>query len=285
MIANDQLQFAELKHNTRIAYIDYGNKNQETLLFIHGLANYLWVWKWNIATLQKNYRCIAIDLPGNGHSSRGNYPYSIQYFIEIILEFIQTLGLKKVSLVGHSMGGQIALQLAIQQSSVVKQLILSAPAGLEYYTPHDATLFKAAISFGNFLALDETHIIQSINTSFYAHEKIAAEIIKDLNSLIQSHDRKSYRRMLELCIDSMLDHQVFHQLHHIQNKVLILFGENDQLIPNRFLHPVSTKEIALKGAAQMQDAQVITFPETGHFVHIERAEEVNNAIHEMMSKS
>lgn len=284
MIAREELQFVELKNNIRIAYIDCGDKKKETILYLHGLANYLWVWKWNIAELQTNYRCIAIDLPGNGFSSRDDYAYSIHFFSEVILDFIQTLKLKNVSLMGHSMGGQIALQLAISDGNSINRLILSAPAGLEYYSPNDATLFKAAISFGNFLAMDETHIIQSINSSFYRHEKVAAEIIKDLNTIIGMNNRASYRRMLEMCIDSMLEQQVFHQLKTIKNKTLIFFGENDQLIPNRFLHPVSTKEIALRGAEQMQNAKAIVYKETGHFVHIERAHEINEEMLKWMKE-
>ncbi len=284
MIVKEELQFVELKNNTKIAYIDCGQQKKETILFIHGLANYLWVWKWNIAELQKTYRCIAIDLPGNGFSSRGNYPYSINYFAEIIVAFIDALQLKNVSLAGHSMGGQIALQVAIHEGSKINKLILSAPAGFEYYSPHDATLFKSAIAFGNFLAMDETHISQSINSSFYRHEKIASEIIADLNKIIQNNDRIAYRKMLELSIDSMLDTQVFHLLNKIKNNALVFFGENDQLIPNRFLHPVSTKDIAEKGAKQMVQAKAITYKETGHFVHIEKASEVNEEIVKFMEE-
>ncbi len=282
MAKQEEVQYIDLNNQTKIAYIDCGDNKKETLLFIHGLANYLWVWKWNIASLQEKYRCIAIDLPGNGFSSRGDYPYSIEYFTDTVHQFIDALNLKQVSLVGHSMGGQIALQFALKYGSTINKLILSAPAGFEYYSPHDATLFKAAISFGNFLAMDETHISQSINSSFYRHEKIASEIISDLNSIIQSNDRILYRKMLELCIDSMLDKQVFKHLKEINNKTLVFFGENDQLIPNRFLHPVTTKEIAEKGAKQMKHAEVMTFKNTGHFVHIEQAELVNSKIVQFM---
>jgi len=284
MIAKEELQVVSLKDGIKIAYIDCGNKDKEPIIFIHGLANYLWVWKWNVAELQEKYRCIAIDLPGNGFSSRGNYPYSMQFFAALILEFMDTLKLSNVSLAGHSMGGQIALQVALLQGSRINKLILSAPAGFEYYSFHDATLFKSAIAFGNFIAMDETHIMQSINSSFYSNTKIASEIISDLNSIIKHNDRIQYRRMMELCIDSMLDTQIFHQLKKIANKTLVFFGENDQLIPNRFLHPVSTKEIAKKGAKEMQDAKVIIYKETGHFVHIEKAEAVNKEIIRFMKK-
>lgn len=284
MEMKEEVKFVVLSNQIKMSYIQYGQTNKETLLFIHGLANYLWVWKWNIATLQETYNCIAIDLPGNGFSSRGDYPYSIDFFSSVILEFIHVLKLKHVTLVGHSMGGQIALYMAIHHESVIRKLILSAPAGFEFYSPHDATLFKSAIAFGNFLAQDETHIIQSINASFYNHQKIASDIIRDLNLIIQSNDRIEYRRMLELCIDSMLDTQVFYQLKTIQKPTLIFFGENDQLIPNRFLHPVTTRDIAIKGAEQMQQANVITYKRSGHFVHIEQAERVNEAISKFMEQ-
>ena len=80
----------------------------------------------------------------------------------------------------------------------------------------------------------------------------------------------------------MLDKQVFKHLKEINNKTLVFFGENDQLIPNRFLHPVTTKEIAEKGAKQMKHAEVMTFKNTGHFVHIEQAELVNSKIVQFM---
>jgi pimeloyl-ACP methyl ester carboxylesterase len=245
---------------------------------VHGLANYLWVWKWNIAALQENHRCIAIDLPGNGFSSRGDYAYSIDFYVSCLLEFAAILKLNKVTLVGHSMGGQIALRMALLHPMALKHLILIAPAGLEYFNAHEAMMYSSMIQFGSLFSMDEAHIAQSIQSSFYAHPVVAEEIIKDLNAIIQANDRKSYRRMIEKCISSMLSQQVFHKLGNIEIPVLILFGEQDQLIPNRFLHPVTPHEIAIQGAKKMKHAHVAIFKKAGHFVHIEKANEVNSAI-------
>lgn len=278
MNGNGDVNFAELPDGTRIAYIDCGKRSGPTLLFIHGLANYLWVWKWNIAKLQENYRCIAIDLPGNGFSSRGDYPYSIPYFADTIAAFVHVLHLRQVHLVGHSMGGQIALQCALNKHFPIHGLILCAPAGFEYYSPGEATLFKSAIAFGNFMAMDESHIAQSIHASFFGHHAVAEQIIDDLQKIIQRNDRVAYRRMLEMSIDSMLDTQLFPSLKLIQHKTLVFFGENDQLIPNRFLHPVTTRDIGMQGCREMPDALLYTYKDTGHFVHIEQAGQVNQAI-------
>ncbi|MDO8897890.1 MAG: alpha/beta fold hydrolase [Bacteroidales bacterium] len=59
----------QIDENTEIAYIDEGS-GKETIIFIHGLGSYLPAWKKNIEGLSSDFRCIAIDLPGYGKSSK-----------------------------------------------------------------------------------------------------------------------------------------------------------------------------------------------------------------------
>lgn len=276
------LKLIELEEGVKIAYYEIGDTKKPTLLFIHGLANYLRVWELNMIELKNNFNCIAIDLPGNGMSSRGDYDYKISFFSNIIIQFLKAKKIKKATLVGHSMGGQIALFTALKNETIIEKLILCAPSGLEYYSTHEATLFKSAIMLGDFLNMDEVHISQSINSSFYKTTFITQKIIDDLNFIIKNNDRVSYRRMLDMCIKSMLDEQIFKELKNIKQPTLVFFGENDMLIPNRFLHPVSTKEIAQKGVKEMPNASLITYAQTGHFVQMERPTEMNLAIEKWM---
>lgn len=277
--------YAELEPGLRIAYTDSaGAESRPVVLFIHGLANYLQVWQWNILVLQNQARCIAIDLPGNGHSSRGDFDYSIAFFSRTLHRFLAHLGIKKAWLAGHSMGGQVAMQAALDDPGRVEGLFLFAPAGFEYYSPHEALLFKSAITLGNFLNTDEVHLAQSINSSFHQSSPLAQRIIDDLNKIIGANDRLRYRAMLEKCIHSMLDQPMFEALSRIQQPAQIFFGENDMLIPNRFLHPVGTRVIAERGTARMPQAELLMYPETGHFVHIERAAEVNDAVARFLSR-
>ncbi len=279
-----ELKRVVLTQSIEVAYSDSGTKNKPTLLFIHGLANYHGVWNWNIDTLQAHFRCIAIDLPGNGFSSRNNTVYSVDYYAGILIEFIQALQLKEVVLVGHSMGGLIALKVALSNKVPLQKLILCAPAGFEKYTPHESVLFKSAIALGNFLNLDETQVSQSVRTSFFRQSRMTEKIIADLCKIIQQNNRSLYRSMLEQSIHSMLDENTFSELKHIRCKTLIFFGEEDALIPNKFLHPVSTVEIATKASEQIPDATLILFKNCGHFVHIEMASEVNTAIIRFLSE-
>ncbi len=175
------LNYIDLAEDIKIAYIEAGDSKKPTLLFIHGLANYLRVWELNITELKNNFHCIAIDLPGNGMSSRGKYDYNVEFFSRTIIHFLEAKKIKKATLVGHSMGGQISLFTALKNPTVIEKLILCAPSGLEYYSPHEATLMQSAIMLGGFMNMDETHISQSINSSFFMTNFITSKIIDDLN--------------------------------------------------------------------------------------------------------
>jgi pimeloyl-ACP methyl ester carboxylesterase len=136
-----------------IAYMDEG-KGDDTLVFLHGLANYAPVWKHQVAGLSKHHRCIAIDLPGNGLSSRGDYPYSMFFYAECVVRFLEKMDLKKVVLCGHSMGGQIALIVALRYPHLLERLVLIAPAGLEYFHPHEVMLMQSALNMGGLFYSD-----------------------------------------------------------------------------------------------------------------------------------
>ena len=126
-----EVQFLQLNNEIEIAFTDEGKG--EVLLFIHGLASYLPAWNKNINELKSQYRCIAIDLPGFGKSSKPNAPISMEFYAEIIKDFCQKMKLNQVTLVGHSMGAQISLTAALKYPKLIKQMILFAPAGLETF--------------------------------------------------------------------------------------------------------------------------------------------------------
>jgi len=81
----DQIEYpyevkkVELFNDIELAYVDEG-KGDQTIIFIHGLGSYLPAWKNNIEGLMSDYRCIAIDLPGYGYSSKGKYEGSMTFF-------------------------------------------------------------------------------------------------------------------------------------------------------------------------------------------------------------
>lgn len=274
---NYTIHKVQLSNGCNVAYLDEG-RGIKTLLFVHGLATYSQTWALNIAGLSDKYRCIAIDLPGNGYSDGGDYPYGINFHSGCLYDFMQQLKLKDVVLVGHSMGGQIILNLVINHPTCCNELVLCAPAGFETYSPIEQTMFTAGIQLLDFFSTEENSLRQTIRTSFYNYPSKMEGMVKELVQLMSSQPTAQYRKMIEACIRSMMEEPVYDGLKTIQQHTLVLFGDNDALIPNNKLQMMSTKSLAEKGVGQMQNASLKMLPRCGHFLQLEKPDETNKLI-------
>jgi Predicted hydrolases or acyltransferases (alpha/beta hydrolase superfamily) len=267
----------QLGNGCNITYVDEG-KGPQTILFIHGLANYSMSWRKNIAALQSKFRCIAVDLPGNGFSDRGNFPYSISFFAACIYEMIERLRLNNLCIVGHSMGGQIAIRLLADHPDCAEKLVLCAPAGFETFTSFEKGMYHSAIGFFDMFSTEENSLRKSIYSSFYQQPSQGDDLIQELVDIMKAYPSRVYRNMIDACINAMLHEPVYEVLNTIQQPTLVLFGERDALIPNRLIHPVTTRQIALQGIQRLPNARLEMIERCGHFLQIEKADEVNELI-------
>lgn len=269
-------------YDINLAFTELGT-GEETLIFIHGLGHSRLAWMKNLNELSKYYHCIAIDLPGYGQSSDSlSYPYGMGFYAEVIFHLIQELGLKKVSLVGHSMGGQIAITFALNYPKLLKSLVLCASAGFEVFQPWEKVFFRSAMMFMDFVVDEEQSLNQVIESSFYEMPNSAHNYLKKLVEQMRQKDKKRYRKIMEQSISGMLDEPVFNRLSEIICPVQILFGNRDGFIPNRLIHPVSTKVIAENAVEKILDAHLEMIPFCGHFLQWEKSEVVNSIIKEFL---
>lgn len=128
MQAQHAIQSLELKvGDHQIHYLRAGDGPPVVLL--HGGASDCRDWLGTIAILSHSYSLYAPDLIGFGLSSRDNSGYYLSDFVEFTLEFIQTLGLGSVVLVGHSIGGRVCLEIALHHPEKVRRLVLIDTVG------------------------------------------------------------------------------------------------------------------------------------------------------------
>ncbi len=115
--------------NIGVHYREQGNAHQPTLLLIHGLGCSLKYWMCIFEAEElAHYRIIALDLPGFGMSEKpGKYDYSLFSQADIVFTFIQALHIQNLTLIGHSMGGSIAILLAYKYLEWVKRLLVIEP--------------------------------------------------------------------------------------------------------------------------------------------------------------
>ncbi|MCB0562062.1 MAG: alpha/beta hydrolase [Phaeodactylibacter sp.] len=273
---------ARLSDELEIAYFDEG-KGQEVILFIHGLGSYAPAWKKNMEALKNNYRCIAIDLPGYGKSSKGKYEASMSYYATVVKEFLHALGIEKATLAGHSMGGQIAITAALAYPELVERLVLVAPAGFETFHKGERQWFREVLTPTAVKLTTVEQIRENIAWNFYEMPGDAEFMVTDRIAMRSAVDFDAYCYIIPECVKGMVDQPVFDDLHNVQQPTLVVFGHQDNLIPNRFLNGGETEAIGKQGVAQMPNARLLMVDKAGHFVQFEQAATVNDAIRGFIS--
>ncbi|MEO1411702.1 MAG: alpha/beta fold hydrolase [Bacteroidota bacterium] len=277
-----EVHHLELADSLRLAYVDEG-AGAYTLLFIHGLGSNLQAWQKNIDVLKANYRCIALDLPGYGKSSRGAYPFDMPFFARAVRHFIDHLALENVVLVGHSMGGQIAVHTVLNSPERLAKLLLLAPAGFETFSQEERDWFQNFYTSAVVKATPEDQIIKNFHLNFHQFPDDAQFMIDDRLLLRQSSEYDDYCQMIPRCVQGMLQYPIFDQLPELNLPTLILYGAEDALIPNTYLHPqLTTPQVARAGQERIAGSQLRLLPAAGHFVQWEQAAAVNAAIVEYL---
>lgn len=267
--------------NITVAFIDEG-KSDNVLLLIHGLGTNAKSWIKNIPSLSKHFRVIAVDLPGYGKSDKGYYQYSMSFYSEVLTELLTELKIKKATFIGHSMGAQISLMTALKYPQNVDKLVLISPAGFEKFTEGEGDWMKSAFTVELVKETTTRNIDVNLRANFYETPDDAAFFVTDRIQIKGAKDFEDYCYAVTRNVTGMINEPMLDELKNIKHETLILFGENDGLIPNPYLHGGNTVDIANFAQSQLQNSKLILIPNCGHMLPFEKAEEANNAIIEFM---
>ena len=114
-------------HGDRVAYRDEGTG--EVLLLVHGMGGSSNTWSGVIPLLAKKYRVIAPDLLGHGDSDKPRGDYSVGAFAVLLRDLLDELDVPRVTVIGHSLGGGIAMQFAHQHRQYCDRIVLISSGG------------------------------------------------------------------------------------------------------------------------------------------------------------
>jgi len=115
-------------HGDELAYRLAGEG--ETLLLVHGMAGSSATWRYVMPELSTRYRVLAPDLPGHGASDKPRGDYSLGSYAATLRDLLGELDIERVTVVGQSLGGGVALQLAYQYPQLCERLVLISSGGL-----------------------------------------------------------------------------------------------------------------------------------------------------------
>lgn len=119
---------AEKPDHLLLNYIERGNKAKTSLVFLHFFGGSSKTWVSVLDKLEDRFHCIAIDLSGWGDSQTPKEEITVASSANLVIELLEHLHIENFVLVGHSMGGKVALFIASQLSSQIQSIILVAPS-------------------------------------------------------------------------------------------------------------------------------------------------------------
>jgi pimeloyl-ACP methyl ester carboxylesterase len=109
----------------------YGGRGSPPLLLIHGLGSASYIeWRFNLAPLAETNRVLAPDLPGFGRSEKPAARYGVPFFARTIERYLDQLEVGRVNVVGASLGGRVAIELAVRRRPRIEKLVLVNSLGL-----------------------------------------------------------------------------------------------------------------------------------------------------------
>lgn len=212
----------------RMAYMDVaatGKANGRTVVLLHGKNFFGAYWRGTIQALSKaGFRVVVPDQVGFGKSDKADIHYSFHQLARNTKHLLDTLGVQKAVIVGHSMGGMLATRFALLYPGTTEKLLLENPIGLEDYrvgVPFQSVDEAAA----NELKTTEVSIRQ-YHGSYYPGGYPAAhdEWVRPLAAQARSADFPQVARANALTFDMIYQQPVCYEFGRIQVPTLLIIG-------------------------------------------------------------
>jgi pimeloyl-ACP methyl ester carboxylesterase len=272
-------KFLEL-HGDRVAYRDAGDG--EVLLLIHGMAGSSETWRSVMPALSKKFRVVAPDLLGHGQSAKPRGDYSLGAFAVWLRDFLDELGIGPASVVGHSLGGGVAMQFVYQHPDYCNRLILISSGGLG---PDVGTILRLLSAPGAELVLPIIAVppvltagnkLRSWLTGAGIRSPRGAELWSAYSSLSDRQARQSFLRTLRSVVDYR--GQAVSALNRLQLRaevpVMAIWGDADSIIPVDHAHAAH---------AARTDSRLEVLEGVGHFPHVEAPAAVAELIEDFIT--
>lgn len=267
----------------RIRYADRGHG--PVLVLVHGLMGTLHDWDPHIMGLSDQFRVIAVDLPGHGESDKLPGDYSLSAHAATIRDLLDSLGIDSVTMVGHSYGGGVAMQMLYLFPQMVDGICLIDSGG---FGQEVNPVLRAASLPGSGIAIP--FAASGVSRGVVAG---ALDVLKRLRLFrLGPGDRRAWRNFASMAdpdarqaflstARSVIDFRgqtvsATRLLAHFSDvHALLIWGERDAIIPVSHAHAV--REHMPEGAT----LEVV--PGAGHFPHLDQPDRVDSVIREFMA--
>ncbi len=247
----------------------------EPILLIHGTFSSLHTYDDWTSILKHNYKVIRLDLPGFGLT--GPHPknkYSTENYIDFIDEFLDILTIDSCAVVGNSLGGWMAWELALKHPTRVSKLILIDAAGYinDRNFPLPFVIAQTPVLRNVFNYVPKAVVRRFVRQVFYDQSKVTEEVIDRHFDLF--HRDGNMAAFVKIANSHFV--QNTHNLHQLTIPVLIMWGEKDNWL---------SVGHASKFGEDIPNSKVIIYKNVGHIAMEEIPEQSSDDLIEFLNSN
>jgi pimeloyl-ACP methyl ester carboxylesterase len=263
----------------RVNYVELGKGNP--VVFVHGLSGAWQNWLENIPHFARSRRVIALDLPGFGASPIPPWEISITAYGRFVRDFCERLGIERCSLIGNSMGGFIATEVAITEPGRVDALVLVSAAGITWARARREPAEMIARVGRAAAPLALRFQMSGIRRSKF-RKRVFHGVFHDPNALRREMLWENVIPALKSpgyfdAMTNLFGYDIRHRLEEIGVPTLIVWGRNDRVVPVPAAFSY-TKRIG-------DNAELVIFDNCGHVPQIERPVRFNRVVEDFLKRS
>lgn len=257
MAALPQGHFVTLNDGLRLHYLDSGSG--DAVLFIHGSgpgASGHSNFKLNYPEFSAaGHRVLIPDLPGYGASDKPETDYTLDFFVAAMFGLLDALDIQRCTLVGNSLGGAIAIRMALDQPQRIARLVLMAPGGLmekEQYYQQMEGIQKMGAAFANGELNDADGMRRLLSLQLFDASQISDETVNERVAVVKSQPRCVLTRMQVPNLSA--------RLAELSCPILGFWGMNDKFCPSSGAHTLMEA---------CRNIRFVLLSECGHWVMVE----------------
>ena len=281
----------KLEHQAlRMAYMDVpasGKANGRTVILLHGKNFFGAYWRGTIQALTKaGFRVVVPDQVGFGKSDKPAIYYSFHQLARNTKHLLDTLGIQKTVVVGHSMGGMVATRFALMYPETTEKLVLENPIGLEDY--------RQGVPFQSVDQAEATELksteesIRKYYGSYYPNGYPAAhdEWVKPLAAQTRHPDFPKVALANALTFEMIYQQPVCYEFGRVAVPTLLVIGQGDRTVVGKgsikdqkvLASMGQYPELGRRTAAQIKGAKLVPIDKVGHIPHLEAPAKFQEAL-------
>lgn len=264
-------QFAEID-GMHVRYVDtHGgkeNRGRPAVLLVHGLGGSVESWTNNIEALSRQLRVVALDLPGFGYSDKPRMNYTIKFYRDFVAGFVKKMNIphhhqqQPLTVVGSSLGGHVAAELALGHPDVVSKLVLISPPGA---LPKS---FAGSPALRRYVKVLQARSVEQAKKALYA---VDGRPVTDEYALTV-YERLSMPGAREAFLSALAGSarapRLGSRLERIKAPAMLIWGKDDAMIPVKYAEPF----------IKARNFRVVLLEKCGHRPHADRPAVFNSLV-------